>query len=158
MAVMPVVQIGDAVLERVAAPVTDFDAGLRGLIADMFDTMYDAPGRGLAAPQVGIARRLFVVDVDWKDATPNPVAFINPVVTGFADEVATMTEGCLSIPGRSFDVARPVWVELTWQDVDGAAHKGRFDGIMGVCVQHEFDHLNGVLITQSGAEIWPDPM
>ncbi|WP_322894680.1 MULTISPECIES: peptide deformylase [unclassified Yoonia] len=143
---------GDPVLRAVAAPVTSFDAGLAGLIEDMFALIYAAPGRGLAAPQVGVSQRVFVIDTTWKEAEPTPQAFINPVIVAQSDEMARGTEGCLSIPDRSFSVARPTWVDLAWQDLDRQPQQGRFDGIEAICICHEFDHLNGVLITDIGTE------
>lgn len=131
-------------------PVDAFDDTLATLVRDMFETMYDAPGRGLAAPQVGVSRRVFVVDTDWKEDDPAPMIFVNPQITAKAQEEAVGTEACLSIPDKSFDVSRPLWVELTWQDLDGVTQQGRFSGVQAVCICHEFDHLEGLLITQTG--------
>jgi len=133
-----------------AEPVEVFDEALATLVRDMFQTMYAAPGRGLASPQVGESRRVFVVDTEWKDADPAPMIFVNPKITARAKEETAGVEACLSIPGKSFVVSRPVWVELTWRDLDGATHEGRFEGVQGVCVCHELDHLDGLLITQTG--------
>ena len=141
---------GDPVLLNKAAPVERFDDGLAELVRDMFETMYAASGRGLAAPQVGVSSRVFVVDTTWKEADPQPMIFVNPQITARADEVLCGTEACLSIPGKSFDVERPIWVEVAWKDLDGAQHHSRFDGVQSVCVCHEYDHLDGVLITQTG--------
>ena len=105
---------GDPVLRDAANLVTRFDAELAAFIADMFATMYDAPGRGLAAPQVGVSSRVFVTDVTWKEGARTPIAFVNPQVVARADEDVIGTEACLSIPDRAFDVARPVWVEARW--------------------------------------------
>ncbi len=127
-----------------------FDDNLATLVRDMFETMYAAPGRGLAAPQVGVSTRVFVVDTDWKDADPAPMIFINPEITSRSEEEALGTEACLSIPGKSFDVSRPLWVELRWRDLDGGVHHGRFEGVKAICICHEFDHLNGLLVTQTG--------
>lgn len=143
---------GDLVLLRLATPIDEFDDDLAVLVRDMFETMYAAPGRGLAAPQVGVSQRVFVVDTDWKEADPAPMIFVNPQVKARAEEEVVGTEGCLSIPGKSFDVARPAWVEMVWQDLDGAPHEGRFEGIQAVCVCHELDHLDGLLITQTGTQ------
>ena len=150
MAVLDLRFDGDPVLRAMAEPVTVFDADLARLVADMFDTMYAAPGRGLAAPQVGISRRVFVTDVTWKDADPTPIAFVNPQIMAQSDQTQTGTEGCLSIPGLSFDVPRPTWVQIRWQDTSGATQEARFDGMQAVCSCHELDHLNGILITDTG--------
>ncbi len=150
MSLRPLRFLGDPVLLETAAPVDAFDAALATLVRDMFETMYAAPGRGLAAPQVGVSRRVFVVDTQWKEADPAPMIFVNPKMIARSDETAVGTEACLSIPGRSFAVSRPIWVDMTWQDLDGVSHEGRFEGVEAVCVAHEFDHLNGLLITQTG--------
>lgn len=142
---------GDPVLLHTAAPVDVFDETLAALVRDMFETMYAAPGRGLAAPQVGVSRRVFVVDTAWKEAEPDPMLFLNPQITARADKEVIGTEACLSIPGKSFDVSRPIWVALSWQDLDGSARSGRFEGVQAVCICHEFDHLEGLLITQTGS-------
>ena len=143
---------GDPMLRAMAEPVVLFDAALAALVEDMFAVMYAAPGRGLAAPQVGVSQRVFVIDTTWKEDEPSPRAFVNPQIMAQADDIATGTEACLSIPGRVFSVARPVWVDLTWRDLDGQPQQGRFDGVEAICICHEFDHLNGVLITDIGTE------
>ncbi len=143
--IRPIVQVPDPVLREVAAPVEAFDDGLRALAQDMLETMYEAPGRGLAAPQIGLGLRLFVMDVAWKEGEPEPYVFVNPVVVEASDERVTREEGCLSIPGRTSRVTRPAEVALRWQDLDGAEREGRFDGFAATCVQHEIDHLDGVL-------------
>ena len=150
MALRALVFEGADVLAEVAAPVTDFGPDLAALTADMLDTMYDAKGRGLAAPQIGLSRRIFVMDANWKTGTPEPLHFINPVIAARAEETATGPEGCLSIPGKTFHVARPLWIDLAWQDSNGAAHQARFDGFEAVCACHEIDHLDGLLISQTG--------
>ena len=141
---------GDPVLLAKADVVEAFDAKLAELVRDMFETMYAAPGRGLAAPQIGVSERVFVVDTTWKDADPQPMIFVNPHLTDRSDETALGTEACLSIPGKSFDVDRPLWVDASWQDLDGVTHQARFEGVRAVCVCHELDHLDGLLITQTG--------
>lgn len=150
MAVLELRFEGDPVLFETAAPVQHFDDHLATLVRDMFETMYAAPGRGLAAPQVGVSVRVFVVDTDWKDAPPAPMIFVNPEITDQSKEEAVGTEACLSIPGKSFDVSRPTWVELRWQDLEGVVHQGRFESVQAICICHEFDHLNGLLVTQTG--------
>ncbi len=141
---------GDPVLQEIAIPVQHFDGELATLVKDMFETMYDAPGRGLAAPQIGVSQRVFVVDTEWKEADPQPMIFVNPQIAAQAPETVQGIEGCLSIPGKSYDVSRPTWVDMKWQDLDGAVQRARFEGVQAVCVCHELDHLNGVLITQTG--------
>ena len=131
-------------------PVSAFDDTLAALVRDMFEAMYAAPGRGLAAPQVGVGLRVFVVDTDWMGTDPAPMIFVNPAVINRAKTEAVGGETCLSIPGKTFDVSRPLWVEMAWQDLDGAAHKGRFEGVQAICICHELDHLDGILVTQRG--------
>ncbi len=153
MAVRPLRYDGDLVLLQVAPPIESFDEGLSALVLDMFETMYAAPGRGLAAPQVGVSRRLFVVDTDWKEGEPAPMVFINPQIVAQSSELVLGEEGCLSIPDKTFEVARPAWVELVWQDMDGAQLRGRFEGVQAVCICHELDHLDGKMINQTGTLI-----
>lgn len=143
--IRPIVQVPDPVLREVAAPVERFDGDLRALAEDMLETMYDAPGRGLAAPQIGLGMRLFVMDVGWKEGEPAPRVFVNPEVLGVSDETATREEGCLSIPGRLSRVTRPAEVALRWLDLDGAVQEDRLGGFAATCVQHEIDHLDGIL-------------
>ena len=139
--------VPDPVLRAVCAPVTEFDAALASLAQNMLDVMYATPGRGLAAPQVGITQRIFVMDVTWKDGDPNPQVFVNPELTDSSTDVAVLTEGCLSIPDQTSRVARPAQVTLRWQDVTGVQRSGTFTGFAAACVQHERDHLDGILCT-----------
>lgn len=147
MAVMPIVQAPDPVLSQVAAEVVLFDDALIGLAEDMLATMYAANGRGIAAPQVGVLQRLFVIDATWKDADPQPVIFVNPEIVSASEEMSTLAEGCLSIAGDLINVTRPASVVVRWRDVDGGFLEASFDGFSAACVQHEIDHLNGILIT-----------
>jgi peptide deformylase len=151
MAVMPILQAPDVRLSQIAAPVAVFDDALVRLADDMLATMYAATGRGLAAPQVGVLSRVFVMDATWKDAEPSPAIFVNPEIVLVSDQMSTMAEGCLSIPGDVIDVTRPDAVTLRWRDVDGGFLEASFDGFSAACVQHEIDHLNGILITDDRA-------
>lgn len=136
----------DPRLKATADPVADFDKSLARLADDMLETMYAAPGIGLAAPQVGVGKRLLVMDcVKDENASPEPMVLINPQVTWVSEDLNTYEEGCLSIPDQYADVERPAEVEVTWNDLKGAAQKERFDGLWATCVQHEIDHLNGIL-------------
>lgn len=152
MTVLPIRIYGDPVLRQVAeeAPLND---RVRQLAADMVETMYDAPGRGLAAPQVGEALRLFVMDSGWKDgAARAPRVFINPSFVERSADLAVNEEGCLSIPGVPVDVSRPASVKMRWTDLDGAAQEQTFEGFEAVCVQHEADHLDGILNVDLASE------
>ena len=136
----------DPRLKAKTEPVSDFDAGLKKLADDMLETMYAAPGIGLAAPQIGVMKQLLVMDCIKEDGeTPRPMVLINPKVTWSGEDLSTYEEGCLSIPDQYADVERPAEVEVAWQDVDGNSQSERFDGLWATCVQHEIDHLNGKL-------------
>ncbi|QFU07567.1 Peptide deformylase [Rhodobacteraceae bacterium THAF1] len=118
----------------------------RKLADDMLATMYDAPGIGLAAPQIGVMQRIFVMDcVKEEGAAPRPIVLIDPVIEWSSDDVNTYEEGCLSIPEQYADVERPAEVEVSWTDLDGNRHSERFDGLWATCAQHEIDHLDGKL-------------
>jgi peptide deformylase len=147
MAILPIVCIPDPILRETSTPVETFDADLKTLIADMFDTMYDAPGIGLAAVQVGVPKRLLVIDLQEEEGKPikDPRVFINPEVLEESDSVVPYKEGCLSIPEQYAEVLRPDRIKAKWQDAEGAWHEGEMDGLLAVCLQHEIDHLNGVL-------------
>ena len=133
--------IGDPVLREKAHAVTEFDRSLRKLAKRMIRVMHDAPGVGLAAPQVGVVQRLLVYDVD-----DDPQVLVNPVLDEFADEVVEADEGCLSVPGLTMPVERPVSVRVRAQDAYGEPREFRAEGFEARVIQHEFDHLEGVLI------------
>lgn len=142
----PILIHPDPRLKKVCTPVADISDDLRRLAGDMLETMYDAPGIGLAAPQVGVTDRLIVLDcVKDRDSAPRPVVMVNPEVVAASDETSVYEEGCLSIPEEYADVTRPAGVDVTWLDLDGNARKETFDGLWATCVQHEIDHLNGRL-------------
>ena len=146
MAILPILRHPDPRLRQVALPVTVVDAGLRTLADDMLATMYAAPGRGLAGPQVGVLRRIFVIDVTWKDGERTPRVFLNPEIVDASEAMHTGTEGCLSIPGLPVQVTRPAEVTLRWTDLTGEGRVERLTGAEAICAQHELDHLNGRLI------------
>ena len=154
MAILPIVEVPDARLRETAAPVEQVDDEVRGIVADMFETMYDARGIGLAAIQVGIMQRIVVIDLqdretEEEDPAPEavraPHAYINPAITWVSDELSTYSEGCLSIPEQYAEVTRPARCRVTWLDLAGERHEAEYDGLMATCMQHEIDHLNGVL-------------
>jgi peptide deformylase len=150
MAVLPILITGSPVLHTRATEVTEFDDGLRSLVANMFDTMEAAPGVGLAAPQVGVALRVFVYnwvdddDVLWRGVAINPELWISPTAIGPADE-DTESEGCLSIPGERFPLHRADLAILTAVDLDGTPFEIRAEGWLARIFQHEYDHLDGIL-------------
>jgi peptide deformylase len=145
MAVREIIKLPDIRLRLVSEPVKRVDAGIRKLVEDMFETMYAAPGIGLAAIQVGVGKRLFTADLSKKEEAREPQVFINPEIVWASDEKAIHEEGCLSIPEYYEDVERPVQVKVKYLDLDGKAHEIEADGLLARCVQHEIDHINGVL-------------
>ena len=154
MAVLPIVEIPDPRLRLVCAPVETIDAEVKQLAADMTETMYDARGIGLAAIQVGATRRVVVIDLqdrvsEEEEAAPeavrDPKVFINPEILSVSEETSRYNEGCLSIPEQYAEVERPARCTVTWLDLDGNRHEEEMHGLMATCMQHEIDHLNGVL-------------
>ncbi|QBF29994.1 peptide deformylase [Thalassococcus sp. S3] len=142
----PILIHPDPRLKKICEPVADLSDDLCALADDMLETMYDAPGIGLAAPQVGVLSRLIVLDcVKEEGEAPRPLVMFNPEVTAQSDETSVYEEGCLSIPEQFADVTRPTEVEVAWIDQDGKARKEGFGGLWATCVQHEIDHLNGKL-------------
>lgn len=142
----PILIHPDPRLKKVASPVADVTDALRELADDMLSTMYDAPGIGLAAPQVGVLERLIVADcIREEGESPRPLVMINPEVVAASDTMGTYEEGCLSIPDQYADVERPTDVTIAWMDIDGNAQQESFDGLWATCLQHEIDHLEGKL-------------
>ena len=140
----------DPVLTQMATPAA-LDAGTLGLAQDMLDTMYDAKGRGLAAPQVGVLSRLFVMDATWKTGEPTPEIFLNPEILWTSPETEASTEGCLSIPGRELQVTRASAIILRWTTTEGAIAAQKLTGFRAICAQHEIDHLNGIVLLTRAA-------
>ena len=143
--IRPILIHPDPRLKKVCDPVQGITDDLRRLARDMLDTMYDAPGIGLAAPQVGVTKRLVVMDCIKSPDAPRPLILFNPVVTWTSDTLSTYEEGCLSIPDQYADVQRPDRATVTWLDETGAAQVETFEGLWATCIQHEVDHLNGKL-------------
>lgn len=136
----------DPRLKKMCEPVTQITDDLRRLADDMLQTMYDAPGIGLAAPQVGVNRRLIVMDcVKEAEAAPRPMILFNPEILWRSEDLSTYEEGCLSIPDQYAEVQRPTSVTVRWLDREGDAKEETFSGLWATCVQHEIDHLNGKL-------------
>ena len=150
MAVLPIVEIPDPRLRLVSRPVETVDDEVRTLVADMTETMYAARGIGLAAIQVGIDRRVVVIDLQEQESEDSepvraPRAYINPEVVSESEELSSYNEGCLSIPEQYAEVKRPARARVRWQDEQGASFEEELDGLLSTCMQHEIDHLNGVL-------------
>ncbi len=145
MAILHIIKAPDPALKKICAPVEAVDAEIRTLIDDMLDTMYGAPGMGLAAPQVGVLRRVIVVDVTKADEPRDPVCMVNPELIEVSAETAVYEEGCLSFPDQYAEVTRPAGVRVRYLDVDNEVRELAVEGILGTCIQHEMDHLDGVL-------------
>jgi peptide deformylase len=146
MAVREILILPDKRLRQVSEPVKRVDAGIRTLVEEMFETMYDAPGIGLAAIQVGTPKRVVTMDLSKKeDEERKPLVFINPEILWRSEDKATYEEGCLSIPEFYEDVERPAQVKVRYLDLDGQTHEIEANGLLATCLQHEIDHLNGVL-------------
>lgn len=145
MTLKSLVLLPDPILRTESEPVERVDEEIRTLADDMLETMYDAPGIGLAAIQIGIPRRLLVIDCAKEDEEPAPMVFINPKVVASSDERSVYEEGCLSIPDYYAEVERPAQVTVDYVDRDGKQQQIEADGLLATCLQHEIDHLNGVL-------------
>jgi peptide deformylase len=146
MALLDIISIPDPRLRQTSEPVVTFNKDLRNFADEMLASMYAAPGIGLAAVQVGVLKRMLVIDLAKREETPpDPKIIINPDITWSSSERSVYEEGCLSIPEFYEDVTRPASIRLRYQDVDGKTHETEADGLMATCLQHEIDHLNGVL-------------
>ncbi|MDR3376450.1 MAG: peptide deformylase [Ancalomicrobiaceae bacterium] len=145
MSKLDVILIPDRRLRQVCEPVTKVDGAVRRTLDDMLETMYAAPGIGLAAPQVGVMKRMLVIDITREGEPKQPYFFINPKVVWASEEVSTYQEGCLSIPEYYEDVERPARVRVEYVDHDGSEQEIVAEGLLSTCLQHEIDHLNGVL-------------
>jgi peptide deformylase len=160
MAILPILEVPDPRLKTVSTPVTEFNAELKTLVQDMFETMYDAPGIGLAAIQVGVPKRVLVIDLQEPaehdhehsehcnhdhDVIRNPRIFINPEILDPSEDYSVYNEGCLSVPDQYAEVERPAAIRARWQDLDGKVHEEAMEGMMATCLQHEMDHLEGIL-------------
>jgi peptide deformylase len=145
MALRDIIILPDKRLRSVSKPVVEIGDEIRTLVADMFETMYDAPGIGLAAIQVGVPSRVIVMDLSKREAEAEPRVFINPEITWSSEEKSLYEEGCLSIPDVHEDVERPAQVKIRYLDLEGKPHEEDAEGLFSTCIQHEVDHLNGVL-------------
>ena len=147
MALKEIVKIPDPVLRKTCQPLDGITSDLSKLMDDMLETMYDAPGIGLAAPQIALPIRLIVMDAAKPDEgdKPNPIIMVNPEIVEKSDEMSAYEEGCLSIPEYFAEVERPAWVTVNYRDRKGDQQQLKCEGLLGTVVQHEIDHLNGVL-------------
>ena len=150
MARLPIVEVPDPRLRKISSPVEQVDDGVRALVEDMFETMYAAPGIGLAAIQVGVPKRILVIDLQEPEEeggapVKDPRVFINPEILGHSDQEVPYTEGCLSVPDQYAEVDRPDRIRARWLDLDGTPHDEEITGLLATCLQHEMDHLEGIL-------------
>ncbi len=150
MAIRPIVEVPDPLLRQISTPVEKVDDEVRALIADMFETMYEAPGIGLAAIQVGVPKRILVIDLqepaeEGGDPVKDPRVFINPEIVQSSEQEVPYTEGCLSVPDQYAEVDRPDRIRARWLDEQGKAHEEDIEGLLATCLQHEMDHLEGIL-------------
>ena len=150
MTILSIIEAPDPRLKIKSSPVEAVDDAVRSLVADMFATMYKAPGIGLAAIQVGVPKRLLVIDLQEKDEETgttirDPMVFINPVLSEPSEDYAVYNEGCLSVPEQYADVERPASIRAQWLDEQGKAHDKRLEGMLATVIQHEMDHLEGIL-------------
>jgi len=150
MALLPIVEVPDPRLRQISSPVEKVDDELRALIKDMFETMYEAPGIGLAAIQVGVPKRVLVIDLEEPEEeggepVRDPRVFINPEILTSSEQEVPYTEGCLSVPDQYAEVERPDRIRARWLDENGKSHEEDIEGLLAVCLQHEMDHLEGIL-------------
>ncbi|MGU3452790.1 peptide deformylase [Methylobacterium sp. 391_Methyba4] len=145
MTIRPLVILPDPVLRLGSEPVGPITGEIRTLVADMFETMYDAPGVGLAAIQIGVAKRVVTIDTSKEEGVRDARVFINPEIVWSSEERRVYDEGCLSIPDYYAEVERPDRVRVRFRDIDGNEQEIEADGLLSTCIQHEIDHLNGVL-------------
>ena len=146
MTIRPIITIPDPILRKKALPVERVDDALRQVADDMLATMYDAPGIGLAAPQIGISRRLVVLDTSGDEETKRPLVLVNPEIVKLGEEKRVYEEGCLSIPDVKIEIERPSTLMVRFLDRDGKAQELAADGLLATAIQHEVDHLDGRLI------------
>lgn len=146
MAILPIIKAPDPILKQRCAPVENVDDATRRLMDDMLETMYVAPGVGLAAPQVGVHKRIIVVDTSDPEGERTPMRMANPEIIAASDELLLREEGCLSFPEQYEDVERPATVRIRYVDHENEIREIDAEGLLAVCVQHEIDHLDGVLL------------
>ena len=145
MAILPIITVPDPLLKKVSKPVKKVDDQLRTFLDDMLSTMYAAPGIGLAAIQVGILKRILVMDISPDGEDADPQFFIDPEITWTSDDMATYNEGCLSVPEQYADIERPAQCKFKYLDYHGKSQKVHATGLLATCIQHEMDHLNGIV-------------
>ena len=146
MSIKPIITVPSEILKKVSDPIEKVGENEKKLVNDLFDSMYNSNGIGLAAVQVGILKRILVIDVSTKEEKKNPMCFINPVIKKISDETSVYEEGCLSIPDTFIEIERPKICEVEYVDINGKLKSMKCDGLLSTCLQHEINHLDGKLI------------
>ena len=146
MSVKDIITVPNEILKKISEPIVNVGVNEKKLINDLFETMYNSKGIGLAAVQVGILKRVLVIDVSSKDEKKNPMSFINPVIKNLSDETSIYEEGCLSIPETFIEIERPKVCEVEYIDLEGKKKMIKCEGLLSTCLQHEINHLDGKLI------------
>ena len=146
MTIKPIITVPNEVLKKISDPIENVGESEKKLVNDLFETMYNSNGIGLAAVQVGILKRILVIDVSIKEEKNNPLCFINPVIKKISEETSVYEEGCLSIPDTFIEIERPKICEVEYIDLNGKLKNIKCDGLLSTCLQHEIDHLDGKLI------------
>ena len=146
MTIKPIITVPNEVLKKISDPIENVGESEKKLVNDLFETMYNSNGIGLAAVQVGILKRILVIDVSTKEEEKNPLCFINPVIKKISDEKSVYEEGCLSIPDTFIEIERPKICEVEYINLDGKLENIKCDGLLSTCLQHEINHLDGKLI------------
>tara|TARA_B100001057_G_scaffold259220_1_gene259414 strand:+ start:3807 stop:4331 length:525 start_codon:yes stop_codon:yes gene_type:complete len=146
MSIKDIITVPDEILKKISKPIEKISINEKKLVNDLFETMYNSNGIGLAAVQVGILKRILVVDVSNKDEEKRPLSLINPIIKKVSDDTSVYEEGCLSIPNTFIEIERPKICEVEFIDIEGKVRNLKCDGLLSICVQHEINHLDGKLI------------
>ena len=156
MTIRDIITVPDETLKKISEPIVNFGENEKKLIKDLFETMYNSKGIGLAAVQVGVLKRILVIDVSSKDEKKTPMSFINPVIRKLSDETSIYEEGCLSIPDTFIEIERPKTCEVEYIDLDGKKKNFKCEGLLSTCIQHEINHLDGKLIIDNLSKLKRD--
>ena len=156
MTIKPIITVPNDILKKTSDPIENVGETEKKLVNDLFETMYNSKGIGLAAVQVGILKRILVIDVSTKEEEKNPLCFINPVIKKISDETSVYEEGCLSIPDTFIEIERPKICEVEYIDLDGKLKNIKCDGLLSTCLQHEINHLDGKLIIEHLSKLKKD--
>ena len=156
MTIKDIITVPDETLKKISEPIVNFGESEKKLIKDLFETMYNSKGIGLAAVQVGVLKRILVIDISSKDEKKNPMSFINPVIRKLSSETSVYEEGCLSIPDTFIEIERPKTCEVEYIDLDGKKKNFKCEGLLSTCIQHEINHLDGKLIIDNLSKLKRD--